>query len=740
MPDIIANKKVHVIFYGGLYPSEELYPSVEIFPTNISHYPGTVVASGSCNLNQLLCGDKFAIGQACAAKFECQIYNLPDVANKLMEVYKMIDGDESSKEMLFHGFVDSCTQDDFGYYRDVVAYDALQYNRSLNISEWWNDWKTANPNPTLQQVFEALLAQVGLTYYVRDGVISDLVNYDLECYTGFTLEAKRWGDMLQDCLRLLCVSAHIDGSGELELIRFNPNVLTAKDISTMYERGATKFEGYDTAKITGVQLMDSLGTLKYIGDLTYNPLVINSMFLSGKTDTELESICNTIFNELKDVTFRPATIKMIYADTGVQLGDYVQTDKGYTYVLSNELSNVMLIQQDISASAEEYSNQVTEDMSNTEFNTSSLSTPQYYLSTSEEEVVGGEWFDECPRFLNNHYYWVRYKTTAPNGVILYSDPILANGLTEANQLSVQNSSDIIQQADLIAAKVERIGGTSQTFGWNLTADGWELQSNGETVFSVTEEDGLTMIGNATITGGSINIETTSDTTSAIVLNKRMSPSINYRSEYSPRGANVSVSTSGGTFSTNYGINTRWTNVNGNSIQVTSNAVHSATSDNHALFSLFNSADAGALALYSTSSGSSTVSLLGSAGTGKFSSSVTASSFINSSRIDLKENLKKVESVLDKIKNADILSFNFIDDTKKHIGLAIGGEYNVPTEVVAQDENGEEQGVDLYSMVSMAWKAIQEQQEIIESLEARIEALEKKLNPFGKITDIIKGEE
>ena len=127
------------------------------------------------------------------------------------------------------------------------------------------------------------------------------------------------------------------------------------------------------------------------------------------------------------------------------------------------------------------------------------------------------------------------------------------------------------------------------------------------------------------------------------------------------------------------------------------------------------------------------------GTAKFSGSVTASSFVNSSRIELKENLHKVDSVLDKIKDADILEFNFVDDVKKHIGLAIGGEYNVPEEVIAKDEDGEEQGVDLYSMVSMAWKAIQEQQTILEELEQRIEVLEKKLNPIGTIKDIIKGD-
>lgn len=122
--------------------------------------------------------------------------------------------------------------------------------------------------------------------------------------------------------------------------------------------------------------------------------------------------------------------------------------------------------------------------------------------------------------------------------------------------------------------------------------------------------------------------------------------------------------------------------------------------------------------------------------------VTAASFVNSSRFDLKKNFAEVDSVLDKIKSADILKFNFKDEAenvKAHIGLAVGGEYSVPEEVISTDENGEEQGIDLYSMVSMSWKAIQEQQTIIEELEKRIEVLEKKLNPIGTIKDIIKGD-
>lgn len=139
------------------------------------------------------------------------------------------------------------------------------------------------------------------------------------------------------------------------------------------------------------------------------------------------------------------------------------------------------------------------------------------------------------------------------------------------------------------------------------------------------------------------------------------------------------------------------------------------------------------------SGISTNGAITATGTVSSNDKMYATGFVNTSRIDMKKNLTKVGSVLDKIKSADILSFNFKDSDEKHIGLAVGGEYNVPEEVIAKDDDGEEQGVDLYSMVSMAWKAIQEQQTIIEELEKRIEVLEKKLNPIGTIKDIIKGD-
>ena len=115
------------------------------------------------------------------------------------------------------------------------------------------------------------------------------------------------------------------------------------------------------------------------------------------------------------------------------------------------------------------------------------------------------------------------------------------------------------------------------------------------------------------------------------------------------------------------------------------------------------------------------------GKGVFQSTVTATQFITSSSVDVKKYIKPMnDSALEKIKSADIMSYNLKSEEKgarKHIGLVIGDKYNTPSEVVVDEE--ETVGVDLYSMITMAWKAIQEQAEQIESLEKRVAELESK---------------
>lgn len=89
---------------------------------------------------------------------------------------------------------------------------------------------------------------------------------------------------------------------------------------------------------------------------------------------------------------------------------------------------------------------------------------------------------------------------------------------------------------------------------------------------------------------------------------------------------------------------------------------------------------------------------------------------------IKKNIEEQGNSLDIVKNSTIYSYNYKsedDRDKKHIGFVIGENYNTPNEVINQEGNG----IDTYSMTSLAWKAIQEQQEEIERLKQKIEKLE-----------------
>lgn len=86
----------------------------------------------------------------------------------------------------------------------------------------------------------------------------------------------------------------------------------------------------------------------------------------------------------------------------------------------------------------------------------------------------------------------------------------------------------------------------------------------------------------------------------------------------------------------------------------------------------------------------------------------------------KKNIKLYEkSALNEILDSDIYKYNLKveeDTAQKHIGLVIGDNYKTSKEVTNKS------GVDLYSMIAVAWKAIQEQQEQIKELKKEIEKL------------------
>lgn len=94
----------------------------------------------------------------------------------------------------------------------------------------------------------------------------------------------------------------------------------------------------------------------------------------------------------------------------------------------------------------------------------------------------------------------------------------------------------------------------------------------------------------------------------------------------------------------------------------------------------------------------------------------------------KKNFEKLQNGLNIINNTEIYKYNLKsqnDEDKKHIGFVIGKDYKYSSEITAIDSEGKEVGVDTYSMISVAYKAIQELTEKNKLLEKRVEELEAK---------------
>ena len=103
---------------------------------------------------------------------------------------------------------------------------------------------------------------------------------------------------------------------------------------------------------------------------------------------------------------------------------------------------------------------------------------------------------------------------------------------------------------------------------------------------------------------------------------------------------------------------------------------------------------------------------------------SANGVCQGSREEIKKNFEKLINAKEILNNTDIYKYNLKsekDKEKKHIGFIIGDKFNYSKEITSKGNDK----VDLYSMISVLWQVVKEQQEIIDNLKQRIEILESK---------------
>ena len=341
MADIVLNRATYIEFPDN--------PEI-----NISKL---CIESGSLLLEEILCESNIRFGETNATRFEATIYNLEDVSGLKIRVYQT-DQSGNNRRNLFEGYVDSCKQDVYGYYRKLVAYDALYSLGNANVAGWWHTFWETRKTATLKELRENLCDWVNLSYVSPEGLFND----EFICSKTASLSSVSFNTILCWICEIQCVVPHINRDGKLQFISLASKEPT--DIRELYEQGSSEFEGFVTASVDTVELYDYdrnlVATTNTTGAVTSKNIyaIRDNSLLFSLVDTEDKLLATEFVRNymtyIQQIQYKPCTINMIVSDLDLQLGEYIQTNSGISIILQNTLSGNLLVDQEIRASGDEY--------------------------------------------------------------------------------------------------------------------------------------------------------------------------------------------------------------------------------------------------------------------------------------------------------------------------------------------------------------------------------------------------
>lgn len=356
MPDILLNRETVILTTtsDGLFPRNDLYPSDDLYPAGEVREITNIVA-GSLKLDYMLAEKTIQFGQLYATKFEVQVYNEIDLSGRYIYVYQR---EGNVYHDIFSGIVDSCKVDKVGTDRTIVAYDRAYSIRQLNVADFWNGyWTVEGQTATLGEIRNALL-----NYYDIAHEEVTLPNDSLTFGKTVEFTSCSFQQFLSCICELNCCLPHFDGNGYLTFIMLDTEA-TPIDLTGKYEWMNSDFQDYVTQTVTGIQFYDSDDQLKLTYGTTDNayPVKKNIFLYDAKTEV-LNSVGSTMMSYLQDLSYTPASLKMIVGSFDINVGDYVHTEKGDFFVLQNSYSGSQFVEQTIKADGDEQSYGGTEDL------------------------------------------------------------------------------------------------------------------------------------------------------------------------------------------------------------------------------------------------------------------------------------------------------------------------------------------------------------------------------------------
>lgn len=198
-----------------------------------------------------------------------------------------------------------------------------------------------------------------------------------------------------------------------------------------------------------------------------------SCYEAGDGDNVLELECpwgsqqmaNDILESIGEFVYRPYDTDWAKLDPSAELGDGVTINGIFSGIYVNETNFSTLMAARISAPQE-----------------NAVDHEYPYKSPTDRKTT--RQFAEARASLRVNAANIQAEVTA----------------REASETEMRAALEL--HAQEIAARVTQNGGDSSSFGWSLTADGFVLESSGQTVFKATK-DGVDITGKITATSGFI---------------------------------------------------------------------------------------------------------------------------------------------------------------------------------------------------------------------------------------------
>lgn len=350
--DIELNRVIEIAIYKAdnpLTPGDES-EQIDILINDESEVR---IEAGSLQLSNSIVDTDIKFGQLISGEFRCTLFNLStDVSGRKIKVW-WIDTTNPNNRVeheMFTGWIDSAEHDNVNKHRDIIAYDWAYYHRDINVADFWNTFWETNKTATTVRLdwFRSQL----LDYLGIMGGAGSLYNDSLNIAGQYDkVTVLTFESLLIMISELQCAFPHINAGGALDFIRLD-NTNTADLRSQKYEGDSSRWEDFAFQPISGIAIWeDSNNMLNVIGS-DDNPYSISSnLFLLNMERADRDQICTALLTQMSGYSYIPCSINMIASDLTLELGQRIRTEKGYSYIMSNELFGSLFVEQTLECRA-----------------------------------------------------------------------------------------------------------------------------------------------------------------------------------------------------------------------------------------------------------------------------------------------------------------------------------------------------------------------------------------------------